>query len=149
MNGPDGIFFHISVSYKTLLFFGQTPENRKDFDKCKCRRHIISNRSNYKKMHKEGKAWTMFIFSQGINSEWILWMESGLDHILKHWGVLFLFLFCSLIGSGDFDHRCVLGKSIFKWNCKGWNRAEENDWCWQASYQAFTKVKVRGTEKLI
>lgn len=125
MGGPDGIFLCISMSYKILLFFGQTPENRKNFYKCKCRGTLFQTEVIIRKCIRKGRHETCFV-SKVINSEWILWMESGLDHILKHWRVLFLFLFCSLIVSGDFHQRCVLGKSIFKWNSKGWNRAEEN-----------------------
>ena len=143
MGGLDGSFLCISVSYKTLLF-GQTLENRKDFNKWKCRRHIISSRGNHRrKWMRRGKHET-FIFSKVVNSKWILWMESGLDHILKDWRVLFF-----LIGSGDFYQRCVLESSVCKWNSKGGIRAEKSNWCWQDNYQAFTRVKVRGTEKLI
>lgn len=72
-------------------------------------------------MHEDEQAWVLFILTKVINNEQILWMQSGSHHILKQSGEFFC-----LIGSGDFDQRCVLRRSIYKWNSKWWIRAEKD-----------------------
>ena len=69
MVGLDGIFLWVFVSYKTL-YFGQSLENWKGFNKWRCRRYIISRMSHYwRKCMRKGKH-EMFIFTKVVNAKW-------------------------------------------------------------------------------
>jgi hypothetical protein len=66
MGGLDGISLCISVNNKTSLFSEQTLENRKVFNKWKCRGHIISSRGNFRRKYTRRGKHETYLFSQRL-----------------------------------------------------------------------------------